>query len=139
MPSLVDLRCPHCGAALPPRGASPVFQCTYCQRSFEVDAAAQPQPYAPLPERTTSADFPALAAEAERLIVEVERAHAALAAKAATLDALALMLQKAATKKLEQRFATTRKAIAERDEATLKDCVERLAMLQSMDAGLAGR
>lgn len=128
---IVNPLCPNCGAALPPRGASAVYHCAFCQRTFEIDAL----PAAPLAERTTSTDFPRLCAEAERLIVEVERAHATTAQKAAGLGGLAVKLQQAATNKLHQRFETTRKAIAERDETTLRECIEKLTMLQQLNAG----
>ena len=126
---IVNPLCPNCGAALPPRGASAIYQCGFCQRTFELGApAAAVTP--PLAERTTSADFPRLCAEAEGLIVEVERAHANAAQKAAGLGDRAVMLQQLATKKLKQRFETTRKAIAESDEAMLRECIEKLTMLQ---------
>jgi len=138
MSNLVAPVCPNCGAALPPRGASAVYQCMYCQRTFETDAPTE-QHAPPLAERTTSDEFPRLVAEAERQIVEVERSHVLTRAKAVELGGTAMLLQQAASKKIEQRFATTRKAIAERDEATLRDCVERLAALQNLDAGFTRR
>jgi anti-sigma factor ChrR (cupin superfamily) len=71
-------------------------------------------------------------AEAEGLIGEVERSHLAMMATAGALDATMMMLQKAAEKKMQQRFATTRKAIAERDEATLRERVEKLSLLKAI-------
>ena len=136
MPTLVNPLCPNCGAALPPREASAVYACTFCQHKFEVDGAGPPGAHGPpLAERTTSADFPALVAEAERLIAEVQRGHAPRAAEAANMGGTAALLGKAASKKLEQRYATTRQAVAERDEATLRDCVDRLASMVAIDAG----
>lgn len=131
MSSLVNPLCPNCGAALPPRGASSVYQCFYCHKTFELDAPAEAHA-PPLAERTTSAAFPQLCAQAEQLIVAVGQHHTGMAAKAASLGGTAAMLQQAATKKLNQRFDITRKAIAERDEATLRDCIERLTMLRNM-------
>jgi hypothetical protein len=131
---LVDPICPHCGATLPPRGDAAVYQCTYCQRTFEIDARPVGEPV-PLAERTTSPDFPRLCEEAERRIVEVERSHAAVAQQAAGMGALAGTLQQAATKKLHARIETTRKAIAERDEATLRECIEKLTLLDQVARG----
>ena len=125
--------CPNCGAALPPRGAAAVYYCAFCQRTFEV--AGAPAAHGPsLAERTTSADFPRLCAQAEGLIVEVERARAAAAQKAAGFGDRAVLLQAGAAKKIGERIETTRKAIAERDEATLRECIERLTALQQLSA-----
>ncbi len=59
-----------------------------------------------------TAEFSRLVVQAEILLEEVQRDHDA-------------------RKKVEERIATTRKAIAERDEATLRDCVERLIALRA--------
>jgi ribosomal protein L37AE/L43A len=123
--------CPNCGAALPPRGASAVYECEFCKRTFEVAASAAAGAQSiPLAERTTSHDFDRLCADAERMIVEVERAHATSAEKAAGLGDRAVMLAQLASKKVRERLATTRKAIAERDETTLRECIEKLTLLQ---------
>ncbi len=123
--------CPNCGAALPPRGASAVYACEFCKRTFEIDGAATTAASSvPLAERTTSPDFERLCADAERMIVEVERAHATSAQKAAGLGERAVMLEQLASKKIRERLVATRKAIAERDETTLRECVEKLTLLQ---------
>jgi hypothetical protein len=136
MSSVLNPLCPNCGAALPPRGSYAVYRCSFCQHQFEVDSAAPREGHGPpLTERTTSTEFPGLVAEAERLMENAVRAHAKLGAEAANLGGTTALLYKAASKKLEQTTGTTRKAIAERDEATLRDGVDKLRALERLNAG----
>jgi hypothetical protein len=59
------------------------------------------------------------------------------AALPAKLGGTAALLQAAATKKVQQRLETTRKAIAERDEAVLRECVEKLQQLYTLEVQFA--
>jgi hypothetical protein len=124
MSDVANPMCPSCGSPLPPRGTSATYHCGYCNRSFESDAR-----HAPVAHETT-ADFPRLVADATKLMADVEQAHANDAAEATRIGGTAALLLKAASKKIEERFATTRNAIASRDEPTLRDCVERLTALR---------
>lgn len=127
MSDYVDARCPHCGAPLPPRAGASIVECPYCHRTLEVAGAK-----APSAPRVQTAELPRLVEEAQALMVEVERTSASVAAAAAGLDEATRMLGQQARKKVEARLATTRKAIEEGDEATLRECVERLRMLRTL-------
>lgn len=124
------LRCPTCGAGLPPPGPSGTVECQYCHGAFTA-VPGQPQMLAELP--APSAEMPALVAEARGLVAELRTAFEAYAARTpAGMEAMTAM----ARTKLDTRIRETEAAIARGDEATLRDCMGRMRVVAQMQSAM---